>query len=87
MNVISPNGYVPYLYIQKSRGRNIMKGLKNLLLQEQFRLENIMKETKERLDLAPEGRLRLSKSHNQVQYYCCNEGKSQVIISRKKRYN
>ena len=52
-----------------------MKGLKNLLLQEQFRLENIIKETKERLDLAPEGRLRLSKSHNQVQYYCCNEGK------------
>lgn len=52
-----------------------MKGLKNLLLKEQFRLENIIKETKERLALAPEGRLRLSKSHNHIQYYCCTEEK------------
>lgn len=52
-----------------------MKGLRNLLLEEQFRLENIVKTTKTRLDNAPEGRLRLSKSHNQVQYYCCTEEK------------
>lgn len=52
-----------------------MKGLRNLLLAEQQKLENIMKEVKARLETAPEGSLRLSKSHNSVQYYCCKEGK------------
>lgn len=52
-----------------------MKGLRNLLLQEQVRLEKIVEETKTRLDHVPKGRLRLSKSHNHVQYYCCTEEK------------
>ena len=52
-----------------------MKGLRNLLLQEQFRLEIIIKETKERLNHAPVGRLCLSKSHNHVQYYWCKDEK------------
>jgi len=52
-----------------------MKGLRNLLLNEQFRLERVIKETKARLEKAPEGRLRLSKSHNHTQYYCCTEEK------------
>lgn len=52
-----------------------MKELKNLLLKEQYRLESIKKEVKTRLSHAPEGRLRLSKSHNHVQYYCCTEEK------------
>lgn len=52
-----------------------MKGLKSLLLKEQCRLENIIKKVKARLVNAPEGRLRLSKSHNHVQYYCCTDGK------------
>lgn len=52
-----------------------MKGLRNLLLAEQKKLENIMKEVKARLEKAPEGSLRLSKSHNSVQYYCYKEGK------------
>ena len=43
-----------------------MKGLRNLLLEEQFRLENTINKVKDRLDLAPEGSLRLSKSHNHV---------------------
>ena len=43
-----------------------MRGLRNLLLQEQFRLEQIIKEAKARLEQAPEGRLRLSKSHNVI---------------------
>jgi hypothetical protein len=73
MNVTSQKDYVPYLYIYQLGGTYIMKGLRNLLLEEQFRLENIIKETKTRLEQAPEGRLRLSKSHNQVQYYCCTE--------------
>ena len=50
-----------------------MKGLKKLLLEEQFRLERVIRETKARLENAPEGRLRLSKSHNHIQYYYCTE--------------
>ena len=30
-------------------------------------------ETKARLEQAPEGRLRLSRSHNHLQYYCCTD--------------
>lgn len=52
-----------------------MKGLRNLLLAEQHKLENIINVTKARLDAAPEGRLRLSKSHGHVQYYCCEDEK------------
>ena len=52
-----------------------MKGLKDLLLKEQFRLETIIKETKNRLEVAPKGRLRLSKSHDHVQYYWCVDDK------------
>lgn len=48
-----------------------MKGLRNLLLAEQQKLEIILKETRARLKTAPAGSLRLSKSHNRVQYYCC----------------
>ena len=60
-----------------------MKGLRNLLLEEQIRLENTINKVKDRLDLAPEGSLRLSKSHNHVQYYCCKEeNKSGTYISK-----
>lgn len=63
-----------------------MKGLKKLLLQERFRLENIIKEAQNRLEKAPQGRLRLSKSHNQVQYYCCTEDKkSGIYIPKENR--
>lgn len=72
-----------YFYIFKLGGTNIMKGLRNLLLEEQFRLENTINKVKDRLDLAPEGSLRLSKSHNHVQYYCCKEeNKSGNYISK-----
>ena len=52
-----------------------MIGLRELLLKEQFRLEEIMKDTKNRLEKAPKGRLRLSKSHDHVQYYWCVDDK------------
>lgn len=52
-----------------------MKGLRNLLLAEQYKLENIINTTKARLDAAPEGNLRLSKSHGYVQYYCYEDEK------------
>lgn len=50
-----------------------MKGLKSLLLQEQYRLESIIQKVQARLVSAPEGRLRLSKTHNHIQYYCSTE--------------
>lgn len=52
-----------------------MKGLRNLLLAERQKLEKIISETKTRLDAAPEGKLRISKSHNHVQYYCYKDEK------------
>ena len=50
-----------------------MNGLRNLLLKEQLRLENIINKVKARLETAPKGSLRLSKSHNHIQYYWCKE--------------
>lgn len=52
-----------------------MKGLKKFLLEEQIRLEKVIEKVKPRLNNAPEGRLRLSRSHNYIQYYCCTEEK------------
>ena len=52
-----------------------MKGLKELLSKEQIRLEQIIDETKARLSEAPEGTLRLSKSHGYPQYYQCTDEK------------
>lgn len=46
-----------------------MIGLKNKLLEEQNRLETIIKFQKEQLKHVPEGSLRLSKSHGKLQYY------------------
>lgn len=60
-----------------------MKGLKDLLLKEQFRLVSIIKATKNRLEKAPKGSLRLAKSHNHVQYYwCVDDKKSGKYISK-----
>lgn len=47
--------------------------LKEMLLEEQARLENIIEITQERLKSAPEGTLRLSNSHNYLQYYHCTD--------------
>lgn len=60
-----------------------MKKLKELLLEEQQRLENITKVTKERLKDAPTGALRISKSHNTLQYYRCTEKKKSGIYINK----
>ena len=38
-----------------------------------MRLETIINDLKARLKHAPQGSLRLSKSHNHIQYYCCDE--------------
>ena len=52
-----------------------MKGLKELLLHEQERLETIIKKTKISLKDAPTGTLKLSRSHNNLQYYRCTDEK------------
>lgn len=60
-----------------------MKGLKELLVEEEKRLENITKIIKKRLKDAPTGTLRMSKSHNTLQYYRCTEKKkSGIYINR-----
>jgi len=46
-----------------------MQGLKCILLKEQQRLEHIIETAKIRLKEAPEGTLRLSKSHDCIQFY------------------
>lgn len=60
-----------------------MRGLSELLFEEQKRLEIIVKKVKNRLMEAPIGTLRMSKSHNKIQYYrCCEEKKSGIYISK-----
>ena len=46
-----------------------MKGLREMLLQEEVRLEKLLKKVETELCAAPEGSLHLSSSNNQVQYY------------------
>lgn len=60
-----------------------MEGLKNLLLKEQFRLEQMLQRTKGQLSDAPEGKLRISKSQNCIQYYyCTDERKTGTYITK-----
>lgn len=60
-----------------------MKGIKELLFEEQKRFEKIIKKTKNQLKDAPEGTLRMSKSHNTLQYYrCTDDKKSGTYINR-----
>ena len=50
-----------------------MKGLKELLMAEEARLEEIITISKQGLKDAPEGTLRLSQSNNYLQFYHCTE--------------
>lgn len=60
-----------------------MRGLKELLLKEQKRLEKIIEKARISLKDAPEGTLRMSRSHNKLQYYrCIEEKKSGTYINR-----
>ena len=51
-----------------------METLKELLLKEQERLEQILEKAKVRLKDAPQGKLRLSSCRENVQYYHCTQG-------------
>ena len=48
-----------------------METLKEMLLREQERLEQIIEKTKKRIQNAPDGTLRLSNCRNNIQYYHC----------------
>ena len=52
-----------------------MEGFREMLMQEQTRLENIVRKTTEQLEDAPQGTLRLSSSKKWVQYYHFIPGK------------
>lgn len=65
-----------------------MIGLKELLWKEQNRLEKILIKTREELDNAPPGKLRISRNKKWVQYYHCIKGEKRngvyIPISEKK---
>lgn len=62
-----------------------MIGLKNMLESEKQKLEKILQTTEKRLQQAPAGSLRLSRSQNCIQYYHCMEGqKNGKYIAKKK---
>lgn len=62
-----------------------MTGLKSMLLAEKQNLESIIRMTERRLQEAPAGSLRLSRSQNCTQYYHCMEGdKNGKYIAKKK---
>lgn len=50
-----------------------MYGLKEMLLKEMTRLQEIEERTRNQLKDAPEGTLRISKSKDHIQYYRCTE--------------
>ena len=65
-------------------GTNIIKGLRDILVEEQVRLENIIKMAEDRMKHAPRGNLKLSKTKDFIQYYLYDEDdKSASYISKK----
>ena len=54
-----------------------MRGLKELLLAEEARLEEIVNKASRHLKDAPKGTLRLSQSNNYLQFYHCTEENKQ----------
>lgn len=50
-----------------------MYGLKEMLLKEEARLQKLAENTRKKLKDVPEGKLRISKSNNHVQYYHCTQ--------------
>lgn len=59
-----------------------MHGLKEMLLAEQARLEEIIEEAEQQLDTFPEGKLRLSKRRGRTQYYYVRKGEKEKYIRR-----
>ena len=63
-----------------------MEGLKDSLLKEKSRLEGIIQVSKDQLQNAPDGTLRISSSNNKISYYhCTGNSKNGSYISRKNK--
>ena len=63
-----------------------MRGLRQMLLQEQNYLENMVNKAKTGLSTAPDGHLRISKDKNKVRYYHCTEDNSGMYIPKSNKY-
>ena len=59
-----------------------MQGLKNMLMQEQGRLEDIVLKAKEEIAKSPEGYLRISKDNKRTRYYHCTDTKMGDYIEK-----
>ena len=59
-----------------------MYGLKQMLLQEQKYLEDLIIKAKEGLSIVPEGYLRISKDKSKVRYYHCVNDRYGTYISK-----
>ena len=63
-----------------------MRGLKQMLLQEQKYLEDIVIKAKAGLSEVPDGYLRISKDKNKIKYYHCTEDNSGTYIPKSDQY-
>ena len=63
-----------------------MRGLKQMLLQEQKHLEDIVNKAKAGLSEVPDGYLRISKDKNKIRYYHCTEDNSGIYIPKSDKY-
>lgn len=59
-----------------------MRGLKQMLLQEQNHLEDIINKAKIGLATVPDGHLRISKDKNKIRYYHCTEDNNGIYIPK-----
>lgn len=63
-----------------------MRGLKQMLLQEQKYLENMINKAQTGLSTAPDGHLRISKDKNKIRYYHCTEDSRGIYIPKSDKY-
>ena len=63
-----------------------MRGLKEMLIQEQKHLENIVNKAQAGLSAAPEGHLRISKDKNKIRYYHCTKDNSEIYIPKSEKH-
>ena len=62
-----------------------MYGLKNMLIQEQEYLKDVIQKGKKDLDHFPDGYLRISKNREQVRFYHCIDDRSGIYIPKNEK--
>ena len=60
-----------------------MQGLRNMILQEEKYLEEILDKAKQGLAAVPDGYLRISKDKEKLRYYHCTNDRYGIYISKK----